>query len=128
MAISMRPATAEDGAWLASLPASVARNADGRPGDVRIVSNGATAVGAVRLRHEGDGVLRIECVHVAEEHRGVGVGTVILTSLDEEAARAGDALAIRVRRDARAVSLLTRLGFRPTGVERGPDHLEMRLG
>lgn len=102
----MRPAGPDDRAWLAGL--DLGENERG----ARVVWRDAARVGAVRLDNDGAGVMHIERLEICADDRGQGIGTVVLRALDEEAARAGDALEVRIPHGNRARGLLERLGFR----------------
>lgn len=68
----------------------------------------------VRGEHE----LRLVDVTLLPSQRGRGLGTGVLRSLQEEAARAGKPLRLHVTRNNHALRLYTRLGFTSA---RGPE-------
>jgi ribosomal protein S18 acetylase RimI-like enzyme len=113
MRLSMRPATPEDGEWLAALHESVmgARPRERSEPDVRVVSVDDVDVGAVWLSEDDDGSMRIGLIEVQPSSQSQGIGTAVIRALDEEAARAGSALTLRVRHGNRARGLYDRLGF-----------------
>lgn len=57
------------------------------------------------------GDLRIVDISLAPEYRGLGVGTALLTDLQQEATATGCILSIHVERTNRASELYARLGF-----------------
>ena len=138
----MRPATAEEREWLFELHEAAMRPRSeelhgpwdresqrarflARPErDVRVVWRDGAAVGAVHLENDGDGFLRIGLLEVLPRFQGQGIGTVVLQALDEEAARAGDALVLRVRHGNPARRLYERLGFRTTAEDATHAHLQ----
>ena len=70
----------------------------------------------VRGEHE----LRLVDVTLLPAQRGRGLGTGVLRSLQEEAARAGKPLRLHVTRNNPALRLYSRLGFTPmAGAEQG---------
>lgn len=79
--------------------------------DVRIINVDGDDVGAVHLRDGDDGSLYIGLIEVLPAHQSKGIGTSVIRALDEEAARAGCALSLRVRKNNRARVLYDRLGF-----------------
>ena len=111
--LSMRPATNQDGEWLATLHESVMGSPprERSERDVRIVSADGVDVGAVWLSEDDDGSLRIGLIEVRPSSQSQGIGTAVIRALDEEAARAGSALTLRVRHGNRARELYDRLGF-----------------
>lgn len=132
MPTSIRPATPEDRPWLLVLSAAVTPDTERdrllppADADVRIVWRDAERVGAVHLENDGEGRLHVERLEVLPAHQGQGIGTVVLRALDEEAARAGDAVTVRLPPDHRARALFTRLGFRP--VAEDADGVVLQLG
>jgi ribosomal protein S18 acetylase RimI-like enzyme len=60
------------------------------------------------------GELRLVDLSLLPAHRGAGVGTALLRSLQEEASLAGKPLRLSVARDNPARRLYERLGFTPT--------------
>lgn len=144
MPLSIRPAAPEDGDWLFELHEAAMRDrseelhgpwqrdrqrerfsARTEP-DVRVVWRDDVRVGAVRLRNDGDGILWIGLIEILPEHQGQGLGTTVLQALDEEAARAGDAVELRVRHGNRARRLYERVGFR--AIASDDTHVFMRRG
>ncbi len=133
MTIAIRPATAEDREWLfelheAAMLESVERNHGPWQRDeqrerffardeteVRIVLVDDVPVGAVHLADGVDDALHIGLLEVHPTSQGRGIATKVIEALDEEAARAGRDLTLRVRRDNPARRLYERLGFRVTG-------------
>ena len=79
--------------------------------DVRIVEADDTPVGSVRLARGAGGAMWIGLIEVHPDWQGKGIGTRVIEWLDEEAARAGDAMTLRVRHGNRARGLYERLGF-----------------
>lgn len=140
--MSMRPAGDEDEGWLFELHEAAMRPAveriygswvaddqrtrfDGRSEtDVRVVEVDGERAGAVRLAEADDGSLYIGLIEVAPAWQGRGVGTSVIRALDEEAARGGQSLTLRVRHGNPARRLYERLGF---VVEREDEtHAHMR--
>ena len=142
MTLAIRPASPEDREWLfelheAAMRERVERNHgswerddqrerffDREETDVRIVLVDDVAVGAVHLADGPDDSLHIGLLEVHPASQGQGVGTKVLGALDEEAARAGRALTLGVRRDNPALRLYRRLGFRVTSED--ATHLQMQ--
>lgn len=78
----------------------------------------------VRGEHE----LRLVDVTLLPAHRGRGLGTGVLRSLQEEAARAGKPLRLHVTRNNPALRLYTRLGFTAArGTEADPSQPYLEL-
>ena len=141
MRLSIRPAGDGDREWLFDLhEAAMRAGAEAAYGpwdrasqrerflartepDVRIVSVDGIDVGAVHLSDGPDGSLYIGLIEVLPEHQNRGIGTAVIRALDEEAARAGSGLALRVRKANRAKSLYDRLGFRT--VDEDETHFHM---
>lgn len=139
---SMRPARDDDGDWLYGLHRVAmgpkveaargrwddaeerARFAARTERDVRIVEVDDVAVGAVRLDVEEDGTIHIGLIeiHPGWQRRGIGEG--VLRALDEEAARAGVALTLRVRHGNEAIRLYERVGF--TRERQDETHVHLR--
>ena len=91
---------------------------DGR----RLIEVDGEVVGAVRLVVAG-GVERIEDLAIEPSRRGAGIGSAVLVALDEEAARAGDDLVVRLPEGARARSLFERAGFAVAAIVDGEVEL-----
>lgn len=131
MPTSMRPATAEDRPWLLVLRGSDAPfepDLDIDGGDLRVVWRDRDRVGVVRLEHDAAVRLHVGHLEVASEHRGQGIGTIVIRALDEEAARAGDALTVRLPPGAGARVFFERLGFRPVTGDEDGDGVLLQLG
>lgn len=144
MTLAIRPATAEDREWLFDLHEAAMRERSERNNgpwdrdrqrerffargetDVRIVLADDVRVGAVHLAEGEDDALHIGLLEVHPASQGEGIGTKVIAALDEEAARAGRALTLAVRRDNPALRLYQRLGFRVTAEDDLRFH--MRLG
>ena len=127
--LSIRPATAGDGEWLFALHEAAMRPAVERDRrtwdagsqrarfvarperDVRVVELDGDRVAAVRLDVDPDGALRIGLLEVDPAWQRQGIGTKVIEALDEEAARSGAALTLRVRHGNEARRLYERLGF-----------------
>ncbi|HYH07462.1 MAG TPA: GNAT family N-acetyltransferase [Thermoanaerobaculia bacterium] len=75
-----------------------------------IVLDGAPA-GRLYLHQRGDD-LRIMDILLAPEHRGSGIGTVLLKEILDRAAASGHSVSIHVEQDNPALRLYERLGFR----------------
>ena len=75
-----------------------------------ILFDGAPA-GRLYLNHKPADV-RIMDILLAPEHRGSGIGTVLLREILEKAAAAGQSVSIHVEQDNPALRLYERLGFR----------------
>lgn len=69
--------------------------------------------------------IRLVDIALLPEHRGSGLGTALVTRLLAEGAAAGKSVSIHVEAYNPALRLYQRLGFEPTGEERGP-YLLMR--
>ena len=78
-----------------------------------VVEIDGEAAGRVLLA-EADGELRLVDVALLPAHRGRGVGTTLLKSLQELASCARVPLRLSAARDGRARRLYERLGFSPT--------------
>jgi len=78
------------------------------------------AVGRLLVDRRAD---RIHLVDIAlrGEHRGTGIGSQLLVTLQEEAALVGRPLCLQVRRGSPAMTLYLRLGFVPVGRVGEPD-------
>jgi ribosomal protein S18 acetylase RimI-like enzyme len=77
-----------------------------------IIERGGVALGRLYVdRREGD--IHILDIALLPEHRGAGIGTQILRTLQEEARATGQALGIHVEKFNPALRLYERLGFRP---------------
>lgn len=63
--------------------------------------------------HQDPGDLRIMDIALAPEHRGTGIGTMLLREVMERAAAAGDIVSIHVEQFNPALRLYERLGFKP---------------
>ncbi|HXG59603.1 MAG TPA: GNAT family N-acetyltransferase [Thermoanaerobaculia bacterium] len=62
--------------------------------------------------HQQPGDLRIMDIALVPEHRGEGIGTMLLREIMERAASAGDSVSIHVEQQNPARRLYERLGFR----------------
>jgi len=63
--------------------------------------------------------IALKDIAILPEFRGRGAGTYVLQALIEEARAAGKQLLLHVEAFNPALKLYQRLGFRPTGVQRG---------
>ena len=145
MQLSIRPATEDDAQWLFALheatmrPRSEAQHGPWNEAsqranffartetDIRVVEVDGTAVGAVHLAtDDADGALRIGLIEVLPNWQGQGIGSRVIAALDEEAARAGVDLVLRVRHGNRARQLYERLGFTAEAEDATHTHMRRR--
>lgn len=70
------------------------------------------------------GALHLVDIALLPEYRGAGFGTAVLRALQEEAARAGKPLRLRVMKGNPARRLYARLGFAVTGESATHDAME----
>jgi ribosomal protein S18 acetylase RimI-like enzyme len=63
--------------------------------------------------HQDPGDLRIMDIALAPEHRGSGIGSMLMGEILERAAAAGDIVSIHVEQFNPALRLYERLGFKP---------------
>lgn len=78
--------------------------------DDLLVLRGAQPVGRLRVDRAG-GEIRIVDIALLPEHRGAGIGSALVTALQEEATQAGLPLALHVEAGNPAANLYRRLGF-----------------
>jgi GNAT superfamily N-acetyltransferase len=88
--------------------------------DFLVIERGGEGIGRLYLaRWKAEH--RIVDIALLPDHRGVGVGTALLTDLLDEAAAAGKAVTIHVEKFNPAMSLYRRLGFVAAGEEGAYD-------
>lgn len=92
--------------------------------DVRIVEVGDVPVGAVHLDAGEDDTIHIGLIEIHPEWQRLGIGEGVLRALDEEAARAGLSLTLRVRHGNEAIRLYERVGF--TRVREDETHVHLQ--
>jgi predicted GNAT family N-acyltransferase len=88
------------------------------------------AVGTLRLRSPGDGLVKIERVAVLAQARGRGIGEALITEALRLALQAGAGEVI-LHAQVRIRSFYEKLGFQASGaafIEDGIRHIAMRLG
>jgi predicted GNAT family N-acyltransferase len=105
---------------------------DGAEGTLHFlaVDEQGVAVGTARLRaYEGErGVGKVERVAVLREHRGKGLGTLLMEKVEEEALKHGFR-SLKLNSQAHANVFYERLGYEAEGetfVEAGIEHIAMR--
>lgn len=79
--------------------------------DYSIILFDGTPAGRLYL-HRRSGDLRIMDILLAPEHRGSGIGTILLEEILQKAAAEGSSVSIHVEQDNPALRLYQRLGFR----------------